>query len=132
MYDALSHGFSSDEAKSIEESSWENTRILIPEEEAEAFEEKKEAPTPHADTPLATIDMEFLATLLRNGEAAARMLVRQNGCLLENVVERINEYFADTLGDIVIELLDDAVCLIEDYETEVMAFLAPYENNGTK
>ena len=132
MYDPLSHGFSSDEAKSIEESSWENTRILIPEEEAEAFEEKKEAPAPHADTPLATIDMEFLATLLCKGEAAARMLVRQNGCLLENVVERINEYFADTLGDIVIELLDDAVCLIEDYETEVMAFLAPYENNGTK
>ena len=76
--------------------------------------------------------MDCLATLLCKGEAAARMLVRQNGCLLENVVERINEYFADTLGDIVIELLDDAVCLIEDYETEVMAFLAPYENNGTK
>ncbi len=127
MYDALSHGFSSEEAKSIEESSWENTRILVPEDEADVAEEEISVPAFQNDTPLSLTDIEALILFVRKGEEAAREFALKNGFLFENTIEHINEYFVDALGDIVIELSGDAACLIEDYEAEVMAFLAPYE-----
>ena len=132
MYEALSHGFSSDEAKSIEQSSWQNTRILIPEDEAEAFDVEPSVRTLQNDTLLELTDIEALALFVHEGEEAACAFARKNGFLFENTIERINEYFVDALGDIVIELSGDAACLIEDYKAEVMAFLAPYEKSWNK
>lgn len=135
LYEASSFGFSSNEAKKIEEGSWENTRMLISEEEAkEVFLENKEEQNKNAlssnafDLPLE--DMHILSLFVRSGSAQARGFAKTKGLDFELCLARINEYFMDTMGDIVIESEGNDAFLIEDYESEVLAFLAPFDENG--
>ncbi len=136
LYDAPSIGISEEEARMIENASWENTVRLIPEAEREELFAPSEAQHTEQtvsdtveETPLSAQLTRFLALLRREGESAARTYASQSGLLFENACERINEYFSDTMGDIVIELDENGAALLEDYETEVEAFLEAYLKN---
>ncbi len=136
LYDAPSIGISEEEARMIENASWENTARLIPEEEREALFAPTEAQDSE-ETSSETVEeaslgadiVRFLALLHREGEGAARAYTSKSGLLFENACERINEYFSDTMGDIIIELDENGAALLEDYETEVEAFLEAYLKN---
>lgn len=136
MYDAPSEGFSEDMAQSIEALSWENTRLLITEEEAEEVFASPTAPVAvqevrkesDAADGLPLDDVAVLYLLFHEGEARARSYALKNGLLFEGAVERINDYFTDTVGDIVILLEDAEASVLEEYETEVTAYLAPYQD----
>ena len=133
LYDAPSIGISGEEASRIESTSWENTVRLIPEEEREALfakaEEDPSTASAKADAPLPAAAVRFLDAFYRLGRDGAQAYASQNGLLFEGACESINEYFSDTMGDIVIELDGEDTALIEDYETEVKAFLEAYLKN---
>ena len=128
MYDAVSVGFSADAAQQIEEESWRNTRLLVSSEE---IEEVFLSPIPSSSQEetegLPLKDIVALALLVCKSEQSARAYLAKDGELLENSVARINEYFIDLMGDIVISV-EDEMNLIDDYETEVAALITPYEN----
>lgn len=135
LYEAASCGFSSRKAQEIEESSWQNTRMLISEEEEnEVFlsdkTEQNEKSTLAQTSKLPDDDVRLLCVFVQEGEAAARVFAKKKGMTFELSVSRVNEYFMDTMGDVVIELEEDSAHFIEDYESEVLAFLAPYTNDG--
>ena len=130
LYEPASVGISEETAASIERDSWENTWRLIPEEEKnEIF-----APTvPVSEPPLADTTTEsglseaalaFLACLTDVGDAAARSYAKENGLSYLTLGEEINEYFSETLGDVVLLLDGDRFTPISDYENEIREALA--------
>jgi len=135
LYDAPSIGISDEEAQKIENSSWQNTIMLIPEEEREELLQKSEASMPNAspkadtDDGLAFADVKILSLLFDGDEDAARAYAAETGLVFESACERINEYFSDTMGDIIMEIGEDGVALLEDYETEVGTFLSSRVKN---
>ncbi len=132
LYDAPSIGFSEDEAHKIESASWANTIRLIPEEEREELLiSEKEAPQTDASVggdaiSLSPREMLFLQILCDDGSESAKQYALKNGFLPEILCEHINEYFIDRMGDIVIETSEEGIFLLEDYETEVNAFIEAY------
>ncbi|MBQ9736182.1 MAG: TerB N-terminal domain-containing protein [Clostridia bacterium] len=132
LYDAPSEGVSRTEAAKIEEKSWENTWRLIPEEEkdeifcapsTEVAPTEPQAKPTVADNALTEEERTFLGFLLRGEESEARAFAKSCGVTYLLLGERINEYFADTLGDVVLELCGDAYLPIEDYFEEIRALL---------
>jgi hypothetical protein len=143
LYDAPSLGISDDAAKEIELSSWQNTRRLVPEEElCEATHEEsadtgKTYPSAFTDKregedacPLLKSEMDVLRALRYENEASARACAKSEGVYFESALEHINEYFFDRMGDIVIEINECGVSVLEDYETEVGAFLAAHKSHA--
>ena len=123
LYDAADKGMSDDAAKEIERDSWDNTWRLIPDEERE---EMRPAPSPvntEDKGGLSDGDIGLLRIAFEEGEAAAKSYAKKNGILLLSACERINEAFADIIGDIVLEIIGDDITVIRDYETEVQTFL---------
>ncbi len=123
LYDADSVGISLEDAEKIENISWQNTKMLVPEEEiAEAAElsscigalpDMSTKPAdPKADTPLSEHDLVALSAALHSERS-----------LSLDEMERINEVFVDHMGDVVFEMNGDRAVLIEDYRTEVQEFL---------
>ncbi len=135
LYDAPSIGISEDEARMIENASWENTVRLIPDEEREELFAQNEdeialSDLPSGDVPqLAVPLVRFLTLFYRNGSDAARGYASANGFLFENACEKINEYFSDTMGDIVIEFDGSDASLIEDYMAEIESFLNTFDGH---
>lgn len=134
LYDAPSDGVSLSEAARIEERSWENTWRLIPEEEKDEIfsvqdedsvpSEEKHAPIPDtADDGLSEHERTFLSLLFQGKEAEARTFAKACGVTYLVLGERINEYFADTMGDVVLSLVGDVYLPIEDYFDEIRAVL---------
>ena len=123
LYDAADRGISDDAAAEIENTSWENTWRLIPEEEREEVAVPPVSSAPPANGGLSQNEIRFLQIAFAEGEDAALRFASQRGLLLLPVCEHINEAFADILGDIVLEICGDEVTAIRDYETEVQTFL---------
>lgn len=127
MYEPLSTGVSSDEAMAIEQSSWENTWRLIPEEEREeifACSPSIEVADTFDGASEKTLNREqknFLAFLLDGNQEEARRFAREHSCSYIALGEAINEFFADLIGDIVLELSGDDYTVIPDYEDEIRA-----------
>lgn len=142
LYDAIPQTVSIENAEEIEASSWDNTRLLVPEEEeiketvtadlsmgnasvtlassdiTEIFDENSKAENATVP-PKAEKDAEivaFLSQLLAEGHAA---------CTFETVAlcERINELFSDLIGDVAVEVEEDECYLIEDYREEIEQWL---------
>ena len=111
----------------IEQSSWENTWRLIPEEEREEIfsgtpsPEEADASKEVSETTLDRKEKAFLAFLLDGNQEEARRFARDNSCSYIALGEAINEFFADMIGDIVLELLGDDYTVIPDYEDEIRA-----------
>ena len=133
LYDAADIGFSEEEARRIESASWENTVRLIPDEEREELLAGKAETLPEKpsekEMPLLSSEIAFLSCFFEKGLADARRYATAKGLLFETACEHINEYFSDTIGDIVIESDGESVYLLEDYETEVEAFIKAYADH---
>ncbi len=130
MYDPLSVGVSTEEAKEIEQSSWENTWLLIPDAEKEeifsdALTASTAIPVPDAPAPeahrLTKSQSVFLSHLLSDDQAAARQFAREVSISYLTLGESVNEFFADTLGDTVLDLLGEEYTVVSDYEDEIRA-----------
>lgn len=136
LYEPLTVGISEREAEEIERESWENTWRLIPEEEkAEIFAEKgvientsRESSipaAPQASPLLSDAQMEFLRALLAEDQDEAKRIAKAHSLSYLTLGEEINEFFADTLGDVVLDLCDELYEIVSDYENEIRAILSP-------
>ena len=74
-----------------------------------------------SETTLDRKEKAFLAFLLDGNQEEARRFARDNSCSYIALGEAINEFFADMIGDIVLELLGDDYTVIPDYEDEIRA-----------
>ena len=118
LYDAESQGISFADAKAIESASWENTKLLTVEEEIEqpataapAVQETKE------QTSMFTKEeSELLKKLLERD-------LRSPAFDTVALAEAINEKTTEEMGDVVIELSEDALCLREDYREDIEIWL---------
>lgn len=139
LYELPKREFSLEEAKKIEESSWQTTELLI-----EAFDEGEEvsvrverpliipeqpiqsAPTVEFNVEIAESDGEELTEALsdyldfiraaRDGDIMAqRKFAADRGLLPSSIADRINEISADILGDILLEEGSSGYQIIEDY-----------------
>ena len=136
LYDAPTKEISYEDAVMIEKSSWDVTARLV-EDSAEGGEyvTLSEDITTHADKepeelanraecesidcPLTEGEIEFIRLLHNGDEVGAIALLKDGGMDPVGVTERINEYFYDYLGDIVIEETEDFYKIIEDYTEEI-------------
>ena len=133
MYEPLSIGVSAERAKEIEESSWENTwRLISDEEREEIFASKEivaEKPisqhTPTVANGLTDTHAAFLKLVFEGRQAEAHHFAKDQGLSYITLGEEINEFFADTLGDVVLEMDGDDYIVVSDYEEEVRAAFTP-------
>ena len=130
LYEPKDVGVSDAEAKAIEQSSWENTWRLIPEDEKEeifaskAVEAEDIASVPMKSSTALTDDQRgFLALLLEGKQENARLFARDRSLTYVTLGEKINEFFVDVLGDVVLELTGDDYVVVRDYEDEIRAAL---------
>ena len=120
LYDAESRGISFADARQIETASWENTKLLTVEEEA------PEPPAPPIF--ISPLPKQNEQTLFNEAESdLLKKLLEKN---LPNptfdtvaLAESINEKATEEMGDVVIELAEDALCLIDDYREDVEKWL---------
>ncbi|MBQ8908048.1 MAG: TerB N-terminal domain-containing protein [Clostridia bacterium] len=117
QYDAPAADFSAAEADKIEHASWENTRLLVQEEEEEPWWEEEAVPVLHpqsSDAPPLSLDaLRLLEAFFHNKP------VPSLGTEAVALAEEINGYFSDTLGDVVLELTEEGILPIFDYQEEV-------------
>lgn len=134
LYDAPTRGVDFARATSIEEQSWDTTRILVLEEEeqpvaveSEKTDEKNAAdPVPTSDVPdsgLLFEEMQYLRLLLADDHTALRAFLAGLSALEEELAAGINEKALERLGDVVLEPGADGYCLIEDYTEEVTQWI---------
>ena len=122
-YDAAEMGMDFARSHAIEAASWANTELLAPQDAAEAVPPE---PQPETETkaapPGGVPEAELLRAMLSGGTLEA--FCRAHGGAPNDAAARVNEYFADALGDVVLEQ-DGAGSwrLIEDYRFDVEAAL---------
>ncbi|MBR6052736.1 MAG: hypothetical protein IKP55_03015, partial [Clostridia bacterium] len=126
LYDAEDRTISFSGADEIERASWENARILVPEDEAPAT-----VPAPPASEPpqitvgngedmfLTNEQTEFLAALLAGDRARLARAAERAGTSVDGMVETVNERASEVFGDVVIESTGDGYTVIGDYSEEV-------------
>lgn len=141
MYDVAHEPLSFAGAEEIERTSWGVTMKLVDEEDAEQIRAEnampiaQSAPAPPAPTaqtiPHTTAaasdlraddeSVRFLRALLSDeGPAASHTIC---GAEADVLAERINEYFAEEWGDIVMEQTENGYCLLEDYREDIEEWL---------
>lgn len=153
LYDAESVGVCLADAARIEAASWENTKLLVPEEEWEesirseiegpvmekcdassegpkgSEEEGKDAnlvflPDAASAGALPTELVQFIEAALEENSAKAWDVISALHLSPEAACAKINEEFYDVLGDIVLELRGREVVVIPDYREEVLEWLS--------
>lgn len=142
LYDAPTRGISLENARKIEASSWSNTRLLVAEDEPEAFltPEAESSTTSEGvivDSAKSTnIDIKYEAessnSVAKTAKDEAIVKLLQDllsygsvACNFETaaVCERANALFSDLIGDVVVDTDEDKCYLIEDYREEVEEWL---------
>ena len=125
QYDAPTASFSASEAEKIENDSWQNTWLLVEEEQA-ASEEPVLPPEQAAPSLTAPVSKEALLLLgaLFHGRPVPALFGKA-----AVLAEEINGYFSDTLGDVVLDVTDGGLVPIFDYQEEVEDFLKSYTDN---
>lgn len=126
LYDAEDRTISFSGADEIERASWENARILVPEDEAPATVPEPPASEPPQktvgngeDTFLTNEQTEFLAALLAGDRARLARAAERAGTSVDGMVETVNERASEVFGDVVIESTGDGYTVIGDYSEEV-------------
>ena len=121
-YDAAETGMDFARSREIESASWANTELLAPQDAEEA---SSHAPPPEIETetaPRGVPEAELLRAMLAGG--SLETFCRAAGRSPDEAAARVNEYFADTLGDVVLEQDGaGAWVLIGDYRADVAASL---------
>ena len=123
LYEPESVGISVEAARDIEKDSWKAAEML----EA-AFEEYVSEPqTVQTEkqelTGLGQTEREALKLVLKGDISAFKAMLRQGGLIADAVIESINAYAFDTLGDSVIEGFDGEYTVVEDYIEEVREWI---------
>jgi hypothetical protein len=132
LYDAPSERVSFADAKAIEAASWENTALLVSEEEWEEACATEAAPVfPQEETVPEDGDTAVFAAFLsaaQNGDRAEmHRIAREAGRTPDVIVGQINEVFYDCLGDAVLEADGAAFAVIEDYTEEVREWIEQHK-----
>ncbi|MBR4295228.1 MAG: TerB N-terminal domain-containing protein [Clostridia bacterium] len=133
LYDVPKREFSIENAKKIEENSWETTQILI-----EAFGENEEFETPlelsrvkeeetssGEDMALPTEEealsealrdyIDFIKTAIDGDKKKQAEVASSRGRMIDSLADEINEIAAEVLGDIILENNSDVYTVIEEY-----------------
>ncbi len=118
LYEPKSYGVSFEQAKEIEESSWEITKKLVSElnEEPEPIEETK----PH-DTKR---ELYGLMYILKKDIKSFETLARSNGLLTDAFADEINSFALQAIGDIAVTVGENGYEIIEDYITDITDILS--------
>ena len=129
-YDAADRTISFAGADEIERASWDNARLLVPEDEAPEPEPTlAPAPTPAIPEPagengedigLSPEQKAFLAALVAGDGTALSAALAGAGVTLDRMVESVNELASERFGDILIEPSEDGYAVIGDYTEEVL------------
>lgn len=129
LYDAPKESLSVSDADKIERLSWDTTMRLCDTDEYEDVdevtdvpeaEEQDTTPAPEEkknDYGLSKSDIAYIAALCESCEHGI------HGIDDEATVERINEAFSDSFGDVIIEDTGDGFAIIEDYKEEIEEWL---------
>ena len=148
LYEAESRPLSFEGAEEIESRSWENARLLVPEEESmldlTPAAEPLNSPALHSDSDdtedrfdngdalarLSHADAVYLHATLIGDDDERKWVLSTLGMSEDALAERINLAFTEEIGDIVLEPTEDGYIVIEDYMDEVIKWT---ENRlGTK
>jgi hypothetical protein len=122
LYEARSSELSTESALAIEQESWSITNTLVDalvetdtyiEPEPEIIESEPEQTETSNDIILA------IKYIYHNEREKFNELVKRNNMLDDTMIECINEYVYDIIGDIAIEVNDDWYMIIEDYTKEM-------------
>ena len=134
LYDVKETEFSLDSALDIELQSWDITQKLVEafEEEPEPRSEPQIAESVVQAAPLSTSNTEedpkslflqsisthlpFFQLILKEDFSAQIQYVRENHLMSDAVVDEINTFAADLLGDILIEEEENGYRIIDDYK----------------
>lgn len=118
LYEPQSHGVSFEEAKEIEESSWEITKKLVT--------EPLEDPEPAKETMPRDTKRELygLMYILKKDIKAFGELARSNGMLTDAFADEINSFSLEVIGDIAITVGENGYEIIEDYITDITDILS--------
>ena len=141
QYDAIGAGVNFDDALRIEAASWDNTRLLVTEEElpAEILREEGSMPIPEAsiakaDAPPpapveeeAAVSVAFLKAVLGRDITEQARVCSLQGRSSELLAAEINELFYDLIGDSVLEPDEDGYRIISDYLEEVTEWIEKNE-----
>ncbi len=133
LYDAPAAPLSFENATLIEQTSWETTERLI-----EAFEDEPQelvqqappveavaAPMPETAADPSALSaalseyMDFLRMADCSDTAAMARYANRRGEMLELVIDKINEISVETFGDVILEEVDGAYCIIQEYRKEL-------------
>lgn len=137
LYEAPKGELSFSGADEIERASWTTTARLVEFSEGRDDEgvkpqiEEKSLELTHSDAsgaekednspaPISREEMAFLEACLSSDRGFSGTTPR------ETLAEGINELFLDIIGDIVLEEMDGAFCVIEDYREDVEEWLKKY------
>ena len=63
--------------------------------------------------------MDFLRLADSGDVAAMRRCAAERGEMVELVIDKINEISVEFLGDVILEELDGAYCIIQEYRKEI-------------
>ena len=123
-YESADIGISASDADEIERSSWSTTARLVEDMEEYAFDEQPAeeecAPSNENDAVFET----FIRAALDGDGKRMNEIAKEASELLESLVERINDSFMDTIGDVVLEMdSDGGYQIIEDYREDVEEWL---------
>lgn len=135
LYDAPRQEMSFSGADDIEQSSWQNTAMLVEacgEMEEGAFapaievapqKEEVIASTLNKDAEATDVYVRYLSALLYADVEGKSAAVRDAQIPEESLAEKINELFYSEIGDVVISFSDFGCVLIEDYREDVSKWL---------
>ena len=128
LYEARSSELSTESALAIEQDSWEITNTLVEAfENGDAFETSETETYIEPDEPVVesveseeSNDIILAIKYIYHGDRAAfDDLVKRNNMLDDTMIECINEYVYDIIGDIAIEPDDEWYIIIPDYTKEM-------------
>lgn len=119
LYEPQSHGVSFEEAKEIEESSWEITKRLVTEFEADEPEVIEK--TPEGDKKS---ELYGLTYILKKDISSFDALARSRGMLPDAFADEINSFAIELIGDIAVTPSENGYEIIEDYITDVTEILS--------
>lgn len=120
LYEPQSHGISFEEARRIEESSWEITKKLI----TEPFEEPE--PIVEEVKTLSDKNRELygLMYILKKDVKAFEELARSSGILTDAFADEINSFALEIIGDIALIPGENGYEIIEDYIPDITDILS--------
>lgn len=123
LYEPESVGISFEAARDIEKDSWKAAEMLEAEFGEYIIESEPVQNTVQTSIGLDETERDFLRLALLGDMPLLKAMLKQKGLIADAVIERINSYAFDTLGDSVVESFNGDYTVVEDYITEVREWI---------